>query len=75
MAGRRDPRRSMNVRADVALVGHERRPGVQADPHTESGPSSSDSVKLGRRGERTRRRRERDEERVPLRVHLDAVVT
>ena len=33
VAGRRDPRRAMHFRADVALVGDERRPGVHADSH------------------------------------------
>ena len=33
MADGRDPRGAMDVDADVALVGDERRPGVEADPN------------------------------------------
>ena len=51
VAGRRDPRGHVDVLADVALVGHERRAGVQADAHAD---------RAGRERLRdSRRRRER----------------
>jgi hypothetical protein len=63
----------VDVVADVALLGYERCPRVQADPdldrsrrerlgHLRSGPH------------RTRGRREGEEERIALRVHLDPAV-
>ena len=71
--GRGDAGGEVDVVADVALLGQQRRPRVQADPHLDR----AGGERLGhrrRRRDRARRGREREEERVALRVHLDAAV-
>ena len=73
VAGRGDPRGAVHVLSDVALVGEQGRPGVQADPHLDR-PGASAAVSLGRGRERTRRGREGDEEGVALGVDLDPAV-
>ena len=70
----RDPRRAVDVHADVALVGHERLAGVDAHPDPDR-PGFERPLRLGRGGDGVGRPRERDEKRVALRVHLDAVVS
>jgi hypothetical protein len=68
-----DPCRAVHVDADVALVGDERRPCVDPDPHANRPtgehrgciPSSRQCSRRGRKG---------DEERVPLRVDLHAAL-
>ena len=70
--GRRDPRRAVHVDADVALVADQRRARVQAHAHTDR--PRHHGLSFGRGRERARRRGERDEEGVALRVDLDAVV-
>ena len=72
MPGGGDPRRAVDVRPDVALVRHSGVAGVEAHAHADGRPSSS-CASRGRL-ERPGRRRERDEERVALRVDLDAAV-
>jgi len=69
----RDARRPVHVDPDVSLVGEMRRSGVQADSHADRAGFER-GLRVGCRGERTGRRREGDEERVSLRVDLDAPV-
>ena len=64
-------RGSVHVGAHVPLIGEVRSPGVDAHAHPDW-PSGQRGRRSGCRLERARRRRERDEEGVPLRVHLDA---
>ena len=73
VAGRHDPRAQVDVQADVAVVRQRRLAAVNAhaDPYV---PTVERRLCLPCGGERTRRRRERDEECVPLRVHLHAAV-
>ena len=73
VSGCRDTGSTMDVFAYVPLVGQERRPRVQPAPHPDLARCELPRQLLCRR-ERPRRRRERDEERITLRVHLDAVV-
>ena len=68
-----DARSEVDVVADVALVGEQRRAGVQADAHADRARLSASVIARGR-GDRPRRRGEGEEERVALRVHLDAAV-
>ena len=70
VTGGRDPRRAVDVRAHVALLRQQRRAGVQAHPHRQL----ELLLRLARGLERARRGREGDEERVALRVDLDAAV-
>ena len=69
---RRDPRRPMHIDPDVAAVGHQRLTRVHAHPHPDGAVQSL--LTLRRSGKRIRRPRKRDEERIPLRVHLDAAM-
>ena len=73
MTGGGDARGAMDVAADVALVGEQRRAGMQADPHLDL-PGGERLRHLGGSRERTRRRGEREEEGVSLGVDLDAAV-
>ena len=68
-----NPRRSVHVDADVALVGHERLAGVDAHPNADRAGLER-PLRLGRRGDGSGRPRERDEERVSLGVDFDPVV-
>ncbi len=71
MGRRSDPGSEVNVVSDVALVGKQRRPCVEADAHLDR--AGRERLRERRGGcNRTRRRGEREEERVALRVHLDA---
>ena len=73
VAAGRDSRRSVHVDPDVALLGHVRRAGVDADAHQDRPRGKS----LPRdRGclQRTRRCWEGDEEGVPLGVDFDAAL-
>jgi hypothetical protein len=63
----------VDVISDVSLLGQERRPGVQADPHLNR-PGGERLGELPCRCQRSLRRREGDEEGVALRVDLDAAV-
>ncbi len=72
-AGCRDAGSAMDVFADVSLLRHEGRTGVQAGPHVDR-PRSKRLRHRFRGGERARRRGEGEEERVALRVTLYAVV-
>ena len=64
----------MQVDSDVAAVDQKRRAGVHSDPHL-NGAAAKSLMRLFRSGERAVRRRECDEERVSLRVNLDAAVS
>ena len=74
MRGSRDPRRPVQIDSDVAAVDQKRRAGVHSDPHL-NGAAAQSLMRLFRSGERAMRRRERDEERISLRVNLDAAVS
>ena len=69
----RNPSGEVDVVAHVALVRHERRPRVQPDADVDR---ARRELLRDRRcgGERARRRREGDEERIALRVDFDPVV-
>ena len=68
-----DPRRAVDVDPDVALVGHDRLARVEPHPHADR-PAAERSLPVGGGRDRVGGARERDEERVPLRVHLDTAV-
>ena len=70
--GAHDPRRPMDVDADVSLLGDDRLAGVDADPHAH-GPVRQRVLGVSSRGDRIGGARERNEERVPLSVHLDSL--
>ena len=69
----RDPRRAVDVHPDIALVGDERLARVQAHAHPHRARRER-SVPVGRSRECVRGFRERDKERVALRVDLDAAM-
>jgi hypothetical protein len=69
---RRDPRRPMHVDPHIPLPGHGRLAGVHADSHANRAGQSR--LHLPRRPKRVRRASERDEERITLRIYLDACV-
>ena len=69
-----DPRRAVDVYADVPLVGHERLAGVNAHPNPDR-PGLERPLRVDRGGDGVGCPRERDEERVALRVHLDTAVS
>ena len=62
----------MHVDADVTLIRDERLTRVDADPHADR--AAQRRLRLLRRRQRIRRPRERDEERIPLRIHLQTTV-
>ena len=68
-----DSRRSMDVEADVVPAGQGRLAGVQAHPDANR-PLRERSLSFARGSDRVGGTRERDEERVALRVHLDPAV-
>ena len=70
VAGGGDARGEVDVVADVALLGDERRARVQADPHLDRARRERLGHRRGR-GERPGARREGEEEGVALRVDLD----
>ena len=70
--GRGDPRSSVHVEPDVALVGTSGSP-VCSPIRTRTGPPASAPVRRGRR-HRIGRMGEGNEERIALRVDLDAAV-
>ena len=69
---RRDPRGEVDVVADVALVGEERRPRVHADPDPDRAGRAPRSVR--RPPPALRERSGRRRRRLALGVHLDSVV-
>ena len=73
MARAHDPRRPVDVRAHVPLVGDERLAGMDPDSDTD-GAVGERVLSLSSRGDRIGRARERDEERVALSVDLDPAV-
>jgi hypothetical protein len=64
---------AMDVRADVALLGQERRARVNTDANAHRARVEALDDRLGS-SERARRSRKRDEECVPLRVDLDSTL-
>ena len=68
-----DPRRPVDVDADVALLGYDRLAGVEPHAHADR-PAAERRLPVGGGRDRLGGARERDEERVALRVHLDAAV-
>jgi hypothetical protein len=73
VAGRGDPRAAVDVHAHVPLLGQLRLAGVQSHAHTHRRVGQRLPGALGR-GEGVGGPGEGDEERVALRVHLDAAV-
>ncbi len=67
---RGDSGRAVDVDADVSLLRNERLPGVDPDPNTNRPAAQAVTDLLGS-GHRSGSPRERGEERVALRVHLD----
>ena len=70
VTGRRDPCGAVDVGADITLLRQQRRAGVEAHPHGQL----ELLLRLARCVERAGRGREGNEERVALRVDLDAAV-
>ena len=70
---RGDARRPVDVDADVPFVGDERLAGMQAHAHADRAPFERGAAGGGGK-QRIRGFREGDEERVALRVYLDATV-
>jgi hypothetical protein len=68
-----DARRDMHVVAHVAVLGQKRGAGVDADPHVDA-PGGECRRQRERGLQRSLRGREGEEERVSLRVHLDAAL-
>ena len=73
VTGGGDPRRQMDVLADIALPADVRAPGVQAHAHADR-TGGQRLLALAGGLDRLGRGRERIEERVPLRVDLHAAV-
>ena len=74
VARRRDPSRAVDVLADIALVSEERRARVDSGPDTNPPAHCQSFGEVRGRSHGTGRCREREEERVPLRVDLDATL-
>jgi hypothetical protein len=70
---RRNTRSAMHIDPDVPLVGDDRLAGMQSNPHSNRCVGKGIACS-GCRCECVGRLRERDEERVSLRLHLDATV-
>jgi hypothetical protein len=70
VADRGNPSGAVHVDPDVPLVGQQRLAGV--DPHPHQHRTLQRRLRVPRRSQRIRRARERDEERIALRIHLDA---
>ena len=68
-----DPRCPMDVVTDVAGVGQHRLPSVEPDPHANRAIRQSSLCGTGGR-DSVRSACKRDEERIALRVHFDALV-
>ena len=68
-----DASSQVDVVPDVAFGGEQRRAGVQADPDANR-PGRKRLGHRGGRSDRSRRRGKGEEERVALRVHLDAAL-
>ena len=73
MADGGDARALVHVEADVSLLGQPRLARVQPHPHADR-PIGQAALAVRGSGDRVRRAGERDEERVTLRVDLDALV-
>ena len=68
-----DARRAVDVDPDVALLGYDRLARVEPHAHADR-PAAERCLPIGGGRDRVGGARERDEERVALRVHLDAAV-
>ena len=73
MAGAHDPRGAVDVGSNIALRGDDGLARVDADPYADR-PVGKVALGGTGRGDRIGGARERDEERVALRVHLNAAV-
>ena len=73
MSSRGDAGRSVNVLADIALLRDSRRPGVDPNAHLDRS-GLEHLLRFAGSSDCSRRCGEGDEERVALRIHLDAVV-
>ena len=73
MTRSRNASRTMHIDADVAVLGDERFSGVETHAHADRTIGERVTA-FGRGRQRLPRLRERDEERVALRVHLEAAV-
>src|SRR5205085_10793469 len=73
MARGGDPRRPVNVEADITLLGEKRLAGMEAHPDLDR-TAVQGRLTLRRRGERIMRSREDDEEGVSFSAELDPVV-
>jgi hypothetical protein len=73
ITGGGDARRPKNVGPDVLVLGEKGRSGMQSHAHADR-PRLERLCDLGCSRERSRCGRKRDEERVALRVHLDATI-
>ena len=73
MSRRRDPRRPVDVEADVVVVRNERLARVQAHANTDRCRRKA-RLRLSSTGDGVARRREDAEERISLRVDLDTAV-
>ena len=74
MRRRPDSCREVHVVADVAFLGHERRARVQADAQVDRAGLRVRRLSLCAAADRSWGGREGEEERVSLRVHLDAAL-
>src|SRR5262249_61625835 len=68
-----DTRTLVHVEADVTFLGQPWLARVQPHPHANRSVGKR-ALAIGSRGDRVRRKSEDDEERITLRVDLDAVV-
>jgi hypothetical protein len=73
VAGAHDPGRPVHVDAHIPLVRHDRLAAVNTDAHAH-GSVCERVLGLSGGGDRIAGARERDEERIPLRIHLDPAV-
>ena len=73
MARRTDARTSVHIHTDIALGRHSGRSRMDAHPDAH-GAGGKRQLCRARSGDRVGRTRKRDEERIALRVHFDAVV-
>ena len=72
---RRDASGAVDIVADITLVANERRARMDADAHSDRAVRCEALREIRRRAEGAVGRREGEEERVSLRVHLDAPVS
>jgi hypothetical protein len=73
MAGGRDATRSVHIHADIALFREQRSARVDPNPYADRAASQGLTT-LGRGVKRLTRRRQREEEGVPLSTYFDSIV-